>query len=246
MNERSDRFVEALLDPAQDIPKGLTSTSGSSQKRFAVYRNNVAVSLTEALETAFPRLRILLGNEFFTAMAGVYLRAHPPASPLLAEFGSFMPAFLEGFAPVARYPYLADVARIEIALRESYHAADSRSIPLDGIATLPPAELPAVKFSIAPSMRMVRSQYPIYTIWSRSRQGGKLTESAAQSVIISRFRFDPEVDLLPQGADIFLEAATQGKRMSEAVAMAFGSFPDFSLDKTLALILRRGVITGIA
>ncbi|MEZ5722575.1 MAG: DNA-binding domain-containing protein [Paracoccaceae bacterium] len=61
-------------------------------KRFDVYRNNVVVSLSEALATGFPVVRKLVGEAFFSAMAGVFVRAHPPRSPVLTMYG-------EGFPP---------------------------------------------------------------------------------------------------------------------------------------------------
>ncbi len=64
-------FATALLDPAQPTPEGLQNPfGGPAAKRFDVYRNNVAVSLTEALETGFPTIAKLVGMIFFKAMAG--------------------------------------------------------------------------------------------------------------------------------------------------------------------------------
>ena len=43
-------------------------------RRFAVYRNNVIASLSDALETAFPAIRALLGTQIF-AILRVFIAA---------------------------------------------------------------------------------------------------------------------------------------------------------------------------
>ena len=67
------QFRTAMMDAGVAVPEGIVNPDGEkASKRFDVYRNNVAVSLSDALETAFPVVRKLLGDEFFRAMAGVY------------------------------------------------------------------------------------------------------------------------------------------------------------------------------
>jgi hypothetical protein len=103
----------AILDPGAPTPAGLADGAGRpATRRFAVYRNNVVASLSEALEVAFPAIAKLVGNGFFRAMAGIFVRAHPPRSPLMMLYGAEFPDFLATFAPVAHLPYLADVARL--------------------------------------------------------------------------------------------------------------------------------------
>src|SRR5690606_31278590 len=111
-----DTFSAALLDPARPVPDALVSHSaGIPERRFAVYRNNVTVGLINALATRFPAVQRIVGEEFFRDMARVYVRAHPPRSRLLMEYGDDFADFVAGFGPVAELEYLADVARLEAA-----------------------------------------------------------------------------------------------------------------------------------
>jgi len=159
-------FSAALLDPARPAPAGLSDPAGRpAVKRFDIYRNNVTASLTEALEKSFPVLQKLLGEDFYSALAREFMREHPPQTPILSRYGDQMPAFLERFPPVAQLGYLPDVARLEQAIRESYHAADVAPADTSGLATMPADQLMAQKFAFAPAMRMLRSRWPVYDIW---------------------------------------------------------------------------------
>lgn len=84
MSAFQDTFTNALLDPAQPTPDGLIDPNGRvAGKRFDVYRNNVVHSLIDAMGDAFPALKKIVGEDFFDAMAGVYVRAHPPKTPMM-------------------------------------------------------------------------------------------------------------------------------------------------------------------
>src|SRR5258707_7002615 len=81
--------------------------------RYNVYRNNVTVSLIDALADIYPAVQRITGAEFFRAMARFHVRATPPTSPLLFEYGRDFPAFIEGYEYAQAMPWLADTARIE-------------------------------------------------------------------------------------------------------------------------------------
>ena len=69
--DRQREFAAALLDPERPTPSGIIGPDGDvCPRRFAVYRNNVVVGLTEILKAAYPAVRRLVGEEFFDANGG--------------------------------------------------------------------------------------------------------------------------------------------------------------------------------
>lgn len=239
-------FTHALLDPTRAIPEGLTDPGGrAAGKRFAVYRNNVAVSLTEALETAFPVIRQLLGDEFFKALAGVFLRQHPPNSPLMMFYGDEMPGFLQGFEPVQHLGYLPDMARLELALRHSYHAADRPPARAEALA-IDPEVLMRATMMLAPAVQLLRSDWPVHAIWAvHQASDAPKPQMRAEDVLITRPEFDPVVSLLPPGGGTFISALLAGETFGLACERAEADHKDFDLSAVLGLLLSGGAISAI-
>ena len=239
-------FRAALLDPGAERPTGLSDGTGApAGRRFDVYRNNVAVSLTEALETAFPVVAKLVGATNFKVVAGAFLRAHPPSSPLLMHYGAEMPDFLATFPPTAVTRYLPDIARIELALRQSYHAADAPPFDPAGLATLDPAALDALVLRIAPSVRLVRSDWPIHAIWRfNTVSGAPKPVMAAEDILIARPEFDPVVLLLWPGGATFVDALQRGTPLGDATTEATEADPAFDLARMLNLLMTNGALAG--
>ena len=115
-------FAAALLDAALPVPAGLVVWNGSDPTvRLAIHRNNVIISLVDALGETFAVVRQLVGAEFFAAMARCYVADQPPRSPVLAEYGESFAVWLAGFEPVRTVPYLTDMARLEFARVRAFH-----------------------------------------------------------------------------------------------------------------------------
>ncbi|WP_404406350.1 DUF2063 domain-containing protein [Pelagibacterium halotolerans] len=214
-----DAFAAALADPARALPDGVTSARGEPDPlRFAVYRNNVHVSLVEALGKAFPVTRRLVGADFFKAMARVYVGETKPASPVMLFYGETFPDFIAGFEPAASLPYLSDVARLEYAWTESYHAADAAPLGLSDIAGIAPDALAAARLEPHPAARLVVSAYPVGAIWAahQSEAVGKLTETDAQTVLVTRPGTEVRVTAIPTADSRFATALFTGATINDA------------------------------
>ncbi|MBU3030788.1 HvfC/BufC N-terminal domain-containing protein [Paracoccus marinaquae] len=204
-----------------------------AERRFAVYRNNIAHSLREALARRFPVIRRLVGAGFFGAMAAEFIARHPPRSPVLQEWGGDFPHFLGLFAPVATLPYLGDVARIEWARGQAYHAADARPLPPERLDGSEPLRL-------HPSLQLLLLNHPAASIWQANQPGrdGRLRATGAETALIWR-RPDFEVrvaSLAPLEAGFI--AALMGGRTLETATLLTDPVP------MLTLLLRDGLICG--
>jgi hypothetical protein len=249
-------FLPALLDPERPVPQGLQDGHGRpAGRRFNVYRNNITVSLVEALTQGFPATVKLLGAEYFTAIARVFVQANPPQSRLMMHYGAGFPAFLETVPALAQLGYIGDVARLELALRRSYHAADAAPLDPAILGAVAPDDLPATRFTLAPALILIRSRWPLHAIWAFNMipgspapqiqaQGQGQAQTQPQDVLITRPGFDPTPHPLPQGGAEFIAALMQGAPLGAAhdAGAACDSFDPAPL---LGLLIAGGAITGL-
>ncbi|MGE4243645.1 putative DNA-binding domain-containing protein [Ramlibacter sp.] len=244
-------FADALLDPHAPCPDGLRVWNGSDPaRRFAVYRNNVVASLIDGLAQTFPVVQELVGTEFFRAMAGLFVRAHPPRTRVLAHYGAAFPAFVDGFEPARSAPYLGGVARLEFARTESFHAQDAP--PFDAAAArlaLSSGERVAdLRLVPRPSLRLVESAHAIVSIWAAHQGHGELADvdtSAAENALVTR----PDLEVLVVPCDAatsaFVRAAQRGAVLAVCAADAARASADFDLTSTLGLLVAQGALSRV-
>jgi len=213
-------FAWALADPSRPAPAATRRRDGQPvERRFAVYRNNVAVALIGALEGRYPVVRRLVGDDFFRGMAGAYVAAEKPRSPILIDYGATFADFVAGFPPAAEIAYLADVARLENAWVEAYHAAEADPLGLDALAAIAPEALATLRLRPHPAARLLRFAHPAASIWAAS-QGDSAPRPpeiwAAEAALVTRPDADVFVRVLPPGGDAFAAALFSGASLGEA------------------------------
>jgi hypothetical protein len=238
-------FAAALL--ASDAPPpGLAGAAASG--RFRVYRNNVLGGLARALAERFPVVHRLVGEAFFMAMASEFARLHPPASPLMLQYGARFPGFLAGFPPVADLPYLPDVARLELLCGRAYHAAEMPSLPPQAFAGLDPAAIAELGFELHPSLSVLRSIHPVVSIWRANRGAGApgpLRSWQGEEARIWRDDAAVVVDLLRPGEAAFLALLQAGLPLGSAIAAATSEVPAFDHIQALAELIGPGLVVAL-
>ena len=241
-------FTSALLAPDAPVPENVVDPKGRiAPKRFAVYRNNVTVSLIEAVKSSFPAVMALVGEDFFAEMARQFVRQTPPQSPLLFEYGPGFAEFIAGFPPASGLPFLADVARLDRAWLDAFHAADASPLDAARLAGVSEGDLAESRFTAAPATRLVASIYPLVTIWKAARAGTQphfAETPEAEWALVTRPDLDIGVMALTPDAGRFFAALISGATLAIATETALEADPSFDVATALGLVLGGGGFSG--
>ena len=205
----ASELASALVDPA----------------RFEVHRNHYVITLVEALETTFPVVRRVVGEHFFRQAARVFVRAEPPARPCLFEYGRGLGSFLSTYGPAVELVYLADLARLEWAINETWHATDAVAFQLDELAGLDAEALEALALGLHPRYRLVISPWPVDQIWRANRATDAEPEPVALDagparVLVRRTEDEIELAGLGEAEAALLSALGRGADLGEALGAA--------------------------
>ena len=166
------RFAAAILTPAASagaLPL-FQGTEAQNSGRLALYRGNLSEHWSRTLAGAYPVLLLQLGEEFFYAMARLYGRQYPSDSGDLNRFGAHMADFLSTFEPVAPYPWLPDLARLEWALHLTHYAADGEPFDPACIAGMTPASMDSLHLGLHPACSLHAFSWDVVTLWQAHQQ----------------------------------------------------------------------------
>ena len=248
-------FADALTQPELPVPEAIGLRCGQPVKRrFDVYRNNVVAGMTETLRATYPAVERLVGADFFSASARVYLDQHPPCSPLLFQYGEAFGDFLDAFAPAASTPYLGDVARLEWARLRAYHAADGEPLTIDALGKCLLAESGqevdpgSFRFSLHPSLSLMRSPWPVVSLWAASiglASSEDVDMTASEAALTVRPSLTVETRQLPAPSFFFMSALIRGKTLEQAATAAVDSGVNVDLTTQLQGLFALGAVVAI-
>jgi hypothetical protein len=142
------------------VPRGVASRLRRAGQlgpsaRFDIYRHMYWARLGEAMAENFPSVLKVLGDTRFQRLAMRYLRDHPSRHPSLRYLGQRWPEHLARY-PVRGFPQLADLAKLDRAVLDSFDSPDSTALTATDLKSVPPEGWGALRFRLAPSVRLLR------------------------------------------------------------------------------------------
>ena len=254
LRELQQDFADALAGPQHPVPAFAPTPGGGATERFAIYRRAVRANYFNALSATYPVVRRLVGTPFFRAAVDVYVRAHPSRCGDLNVYGGAFGAFLAHYAPAVDLAYLPDVARLEWAIDEAQRATDTARAPdlvLAALSRAPAERLPGLRLRLAPSCRLVGSDYPVLRIWKVNQpdhDGGERVglDESADRLLVRRDAHGATLERLSADEFAWLSALQAGATLAVAIEAAQGVDASFDLGDALHAHIGSGTLSSIA
>jgi uncharacterized protein (UPF0276 family) len=239
-------FAAALFAQAEQAALVPLLKGPHLHERFGLYRGNLTVTWDKVLSNAYPVVRQLVGEEFFSALARAFGMAHPSDTPDLNRFGAGFAAFLDDFPHVAELPYLPDMARLEWLLHRAYYAPDAA--PLDGAAlqALSPEAFEAARFAMHPACALFASRWAVAPLWLAHRGEHAFPErlDTPSHALVTRPGVEVRLQAVDAAGMAALKVLEQGGAMGEALDAAFALDPAWDLGGQLALWIDSGALAA--
>lgn len=233
-------FWQSIYNPQLDLTVPIAQTHLPAEQQINIYRNSIFSGLLKALAEIYPVSKRLVGPEFFDALCMRYIAITPSCHFDINQYGQTLAEFTATFLPAASLPYLPDIMRLEWAW---HYALQTRSDDLPSVQELvhlDPELLPDVILVLHTTATLLRSRYPVLTIWQVNQPDFNANDSVdlslgGQDIFVWRDGDQLRIDLL---------TTTQAKWITcIAAGMPLGqlqSLMNFNTDT--ATLLQRGYI----
>ncbi len=242
LEQIQQQFSHSLIEGNRAPTNLAISGPAPAQQLLQLYRNNFVMSLTEMLEVVFPASYQLVGEEFFLQLCKSYILASPLQQAAIEQYGQNFAHFIDQCPQTDSLPYLADIARLEWHLEQAKAAQNQDAFPFQQLAEVPEQLQPCIRFQLATASHLIRSDYPIYSIWQAVQQqqfsGLDLNESERLMIVPGPSQ-SAEIVPLSEIQLRLLAAFREGKPLSTLV------LPD-DFEPLLRNWISTGIITGFS
>lgn len=243
-------FADALLhmNAEERLMASLVGDAAQNRNRVALYRGNLSETWHKVLSSAYPVLRVLVGDTFFLALSREYGLADPAGSCDLNRMGSRMAELLESWPPSAPYRYLADVARLEWLVHRAYFARDAMPWPAERWAQCAPETIETSPMRLHPAVGLLHTSTSAADLWLASLDSSEDLElhdvERPQWMVVARPRWIPKVVVVSEDAFAMLDDLRSGTTLGAALAAAFARDSSYDFAGNWRTWIEHGIVVS--
>lgn len=236
----------ALADVVSVLP-------GGAALRLGIYHHAYRARLLETLRDSFGHTLLYLGDEWFDALSAEYIEAHPSLSSNLRWYGASYPDWLahrlDHDDALGDHPEVAELARMDWALRSAFDGADAPVLALADLAALVPEAWATVVFQPHPTVVLMSLRCNTLSLWHALDQDIDVPAPerlpAPVAVVVWRLDERPHFKSVQPMESAALHALVQGASFAETCAMLAERFPDDNAAALAGGFLRRWIDEGL-
>lgn len=187
-----------------------------ASERLRIYHSAYRWRLLEVMQDHFEQTHTYLGDELFNHAALTYIEAHPPEHHSLRHYGQAWPDWLAAQHPEDQD--MADLARLEWALRSAFDAADAKALTMTDLAQVPADAWASLGFELAPGAQVLDLTHAVIPLWQSLSRGEAPEPVMAQptQVLVWRQGWQPHFKSIDQVQAQALQALLRGGSFTEA------------------------------
>ena len=232
----ADTRLDPLIIPARGI---------GSEERLDAYRTNIKETHLEALDSAYPVIREVLGPRYWRQLLTREIPAFGSPSPDLHQYGDFLPELIariqKNRGELAEFGYLGELAQLEWQVHLAQFKEPDPNFDWAAFRNIDPDRQMQIGFTLSHALHTMRFSQPVDALWHSHRGSPQdLPPQSSVNCCVSRKKtFEVTVTRLSDNERALLEALHTGQCLESLPADDPGSTV-----RTLHDWIQRGWVAG--
>jgi len=177
LKELQSNFMDALLQ--QRVSNSISALSEtltengqlSALQRIQIYQNAYRSRLFSTIDSDYPALGSLLGDDLYNPLVNTYIDQHPSESPSLNNFGAKLPAFIRTFEPICHQEIVIELCDFEWQLRETFNAKNAKALLPEYLQSIEDTRWPTLTFQLSPGFALKYFNVNTCDVWKALKEG---------------------------------------------------------------------------
>lgn len=156
------QFQQHMLGD-DDATALITGTAARQSLGMGIYAHAYRARLLDTLADAYQKTRSVMGEVAFETAALAYIAAHPPTTRSLRWYGEHVDTHLATHR--ADQPALAEIARLDWALRQAFDGPDAGPLAASALGALPPDAWATLRLVPVPTAELLVFRHNTVAVW---------------------------------------------------------------------------------
>ncbi len=213
---------EILTDDITSLGEILNDQSGDPGiKRIPVYAEGYPARIREALLETYPAVLKILGDGIFSDLAALFSKSRTFTHYNLNRVAEYFPDFLRAAKWNKEYPFLSDLAELELSVHRAFHALSRSAVSPHDFAAQSTVNSEHLIFQFQDHVYCMKSRWPVLDIWNARNLPPKeiqiKMDGRPQSILVYRLGekvFCQRMDPLEAA---FLQGLMRGEPLGKAL-----------------------------